>query len=72
MGTSGAPGATEAASCLEFLLAYRSIMYDIPVKVEAFDIELNLVGSIPLEEIVTGDPVTIGLNPNMAFQSLNL
>ena len=47
-------------------------MYDIPVEVEAFDIESNLVGSVPLEEIVTGDPVTIGLNPNMAFKSLNL
>ena len=30
-------------------------MYGIPVEAEAFDIELNLIGSIPLEEIVTGD-----------------
>ena len=58
--------------CLEFLLAYKRVMYGIPVEVEAEDIELNLVGSIPLEDIVTGDPVIIGLNPNMAFRSLNL
>ena len=44
----------------------------IPVKVEAFDKESNLVGSVPSEDIVTGDPVIIGLNPNMAFKSLNL
>ena len=44
-------------------------MYGIPVEVEAFDIELNLVGSIPSEGIVTGDPVIIGLNLNMAFKS---
>ena len=48
-------------------------MYGIPAEVEAFDIESNLVGSNPLEvEIVTGDPVIIGLNPNRAFKSLNL
>ena len=47
-------------------------MYGIPVKVEAFQIESNIVGSIPLEDIVTGDPVIIGLNPNMAFKSFNL
>ena len=47
-------------------------MYGIPVDVEAFEIESNLVGSIPLEDIITGDPVIIGLNPNMAFKSLNL
>ena len=47
-------------------------MYGIPVEVEAFDIELNLVGSNSLEDIVTGDPVIIGLNPNMAFKSANL
>ena len=40
---------------LEFLLAYRSVTYGIPVKVEAFDIESNLVASVPLEEIVTGE-----------------
>ena len=45
-------------------------MYGIPVEVEAFDIESNLVGSNPSEEIVTGDPVIIGLNPNMAFKFL--
>ena len=28
--------------------------------------------NISSEEIVNGDPVTIGLNPNMAFKSLNL
>ena len=44
----------------------------IPVEVEAFDIESNLVGFIPLEDIITGDPVIIGLNPNMAFKSPNL
>ena len=33
-------------------------MYGIPVEVEAFDIESNLIGSIPSEDIVTGDPVS--------------
>ena len=47
-------------------------MYGIPVEVEAFDIESNLIGSNSSEEIVTGDPVIIGLNPNMAFKSFNL
>ena len=60
------------APCLEFFLAYRRVTYGIPVEVEAFDIESNLVGSVPSEEIVTEDPVTIGLNSNMAFKSLNL
>ena len=46
-------------------------MYGIPVEVEVFDIESNLFGSVPSEDIVTGDPVIIGLNPNMAFKSLN-
>ena len=41
-------------------------MYGVPVEVEAFDIESNLVGSVPSEDIVTGDPVIIGLHPNMA------
>ena len=54
---------------MEFLLAYRTVTYGIPVEVEAFDIESNLVGSNSSEEIVTGDPVIIGLNPNMAFKS---
>ena len=40
--------------------------------VEAFDIESNLVGSNSSEEIITGDPVIIGLNPNMVFKSFNL
>ena len=57
---------------LEFLLAYRRVAYGIPVEVEAFDMESNLVGSNPLEDIVTGDPVIIGLNPNMAFKSFYL
>ena len=47
-------------------------MYGIPIEVEAFDIESNLVGFIPLEEIVTGVPVIIGSNPNMAFKYFNL
>ena len=47
-------------------------MYGISVEVEAFDIESNLVGSIPSEDVITGDPVIIGLNPNMAFKSLDL
>ena len=47
-------------------------MYGIPVEVKAFDIESNLIGFVPSEDIVTGDPVTKGLNPNMAFKSLNL
>ena len=42
------------------------------MEVEAFDMESNLIGSIPSEDIVTGDPVIIGLDPNMAFKSLNL
>ena len=57
---------------LEFLLAYRRVEYGIPVEVEAFDMESNLVGSAPSEDIVTGDPVIIGLNPNIAFKSFNL
>ena len=47
-------------------------MYVIPVEVEAFEKESNLVGSNSSEDIVTGDPVIIGLNPNIAFKSLNL
>ena len=47
-------------------------MYGIPVEVEAFDIESNLIGFVLSEDIITGDPVIIGLNPNMAFRSLNL
>ena len=47
-------------------------MYGIPIEVEAFDIESNLVGSKPSADIVTGDQVIIGLNPNIAFKSLNL
>ena len=62
----------EQTRFLEFFLADRSITYGIPIEVEAFDMESNLVGSISLEEIVTGVPVIIGLNPNMAFKSLNL
>ena len=58
--------------CLEFFFAYRRVTYGIPVEAEAFDIETNLIGSIPLVDIVTGDPVIIGLYPNMAFKSLNL
>ena len=47
-------------------------MYGIPVEIEAFDIESNLIGSIPSEDIVTEDPVIIGLNQNMAFKSASL
>ena len=57
---------------LEFFLAYRRVAYGIPVEVEAFDMESNLIGSNPLEDVVTGDPVIIGLNPNIAFKSFNL
>ena len=57
---------------MEFFLAYRRITYGIAVEVETFDIESNLIGSIPSEDIVTGDQVIIGSNPNMAFKSLNL
>ena len=57
---------------LEFLLAYRRVAYGSPVEVEAFDMESNLVGSAPSEDIVTGDLVIIGLNPNIAFKSFNL
>ena len=62
----------ERTRCLEFFLTYRWVTYGIPVEVEAFDIESNLVGSVRSEDIITGDPVIIGLNPNMAFKSLNL
>ena len=62
----------EQIRSLEFFLAYRRVTYGIPVEVEAFNIELNLFGSNSLEDIVTGDPVIIGLNPNIAFKSLNL
>ena len=31
-------------------------MYGIPIEVEAFDIESNLIGSNSSEDIVTGDP----------------
>ena len=57
---------------LEFFLAHRRVAYGIPVEVESFDMESNLVGSNPLEDIATEDPVTIGLNPNIAFKSFNL
>ena len=57
---------------LEFFLAYRRVAYGIPVEAEAFDMESNLIGSPPLEDIITGDPVIIGLNPNMAFKSFDL
>ena len=43
-------------------------MYIIPVEVEASDTESNLGGSNSSEDIITGDPVIIGLNPNMAFK----
>ena len=65
----------------EFFLAYRRVTKGIPIEVEAFDIESNLVGSNSSDkgppgprtvEIITGDPVIIGLNPNMAFKSFNL
>ena len=36
-------------------------MYGIPVEVEAFDIESNLIGSNLSEDMVTGDQVIIGL-----------
>ena len=55
---------------LEFILAYRRVAYGIPVEVEAFDMESNLVGSVPSEGIVTGDPVIIGLNPKIALNLL--
>ena len=57
---------------LRFHTLYESIFvtYGIPVEVKAFNKELNLIGSIPSEDIVTGDPVIIGLNPNMAFNLL--
>ena len=61
----------ERTRWLEFFLAYRRVTYGIPVEVEAFDKESNLIGSIP-EDIITGDLVIIGLNPNVAFKSLNL
>ena len=48
------------------------VTYGISVEVEAFDIESNLIGSVPSEDIITGDPVIVGLNLNMAFKSLNL
>ena len=41
-------------------------MYGILIEVEAFDVESDLVGSNSSEDIVTGDPVIISLNPNMA------
>ena len=47
-------------------------MYGIPIEVEAFDKEWNLVGFVLSEDIITGDPIIIGLNPNIAFKSLNL
>ena len=59
-------------SIFGFFLIYRRVPYGILVEVEAFEIESNLIGSIPLEDIVAEDPVIIGLNPNMAFISLNL
>ena len=52
---------------LKFFLAYRRVAYGIPVEIEAFDMESNLVGSVPSEDIVTGDPVIIGLNPNITI-----
>ena len=62
----------ERTQFLEFFLIHRRVPYGIPVEAEAFQIESNLVGSIPSEDIVTGDPVIISLTPNMAFKSANL
>ena len=42
-------------------LAYRSVAYATPVEVEALGMESNLIGSAPLEDIVTGDPVKLSL-----------
>ena len=56
----------------EFFLAYRTVEYGIPVEVEAFDMESNLVGSVSSEDIITEDPVIIGSNANIAFKSFNL
>ena len=36
---------------LEFFLAYRRVAYGIPVEVEAFDMESNLVGSVPSQAL---------------------
>ena len=65
-GPGGAPlseenGAVITVGVLGFWLA-----------VGAFDMESNLVGSNPLENVVTVDPVIIGLNPNIGFKSFNL
>ena len=35
-------------------------MYGIPVEVEASDKESNLIGFVPSEDIITGDPVILG------------
>ena len=57
---------------LEFFLAYSKVEYGIPVDVEAREIKSNLAGSSPANDIVIGEPRTIGLNPNIAFSSFSL
>ena len=52
---------------LEVLLAYRRVACGIPVEVEALDMESNLVGSVPSEDFVTGDPVIIGFKSKHRF-----
>ena len=62
----------ECITDLEALFAYNRVEYGIPVDVEAFEIELNVVGSSPTLNIVIGEPRTIGLKPNITFSSFNL
>ena len=47
-------------------------IYGILVDAEALEIESNVVGSSPAWDIVIGEPRTIGLKPNIAFNSFSL
>ena len=62
----------ECITDLDLLLAYNKVEYGIPVDVEALEIESNVVGSSLAWDIVIGESRTIGLKPNIAFNSFSL
>ena len=57
---------------LGFLSAYNNVEYGIPVDIEANEIVSYVIGSPPSKDIAIGLPIIIGLNPNIAFNSLSL
>ena len=57
---------------LNFLLVHINVEYGTPVDTEAFEIESYTIGSPSFKATVTCELLTIGLNPNIAFNSFNL